>query len=161
MLQKYILPFLIFFPLLFIQITLIPFISYDLVAPNLIIVVLVFYTLKYGQIYGAIFGAVFGILFDLISGGLIGSAMLSKTFAGFTAGYFFNENKIDINLGSFYLMIVIAISGTVDSVLFSIIHSTDFFKDVFTMIFMQGIFPGIYTAVIAIPIVIFYPKTNY
>ena len=86
--SDYIYPILIFIPLAIIQTTVIPLISINGYVPDLILILLVLYTLKEGQMYGMILGFVLGFFFDLATGNVIGSTMLSKTVAGFVAGYF-------------------------------------------------------------------------
>src|SRR4030042_6656047 len=98
--RSYLYPFLLFFPILLIQTTIVPFASVGGVIPDLLLILLVYYTIHNGQIYGTVLGFVFGFLFDLITGSLFGSSMLSKTISGFIAGYFSNENKRDIYLRS-------------------------------------------------------------
>ena len=97
----YLVAILLFFPLLIIQTTIVPLIAINGVIPDLIIILLAFYALKMGQLHGTILGFIYGLLFDLITGGLLGSSMLSKTVTGFVIGYFYNENKKDIYLKSF------------------------------------------------------------
>ncbi|MDH3269667.1 MAG: rod shape-determining protein MreD, partial [Ignavibacteria bacterium] len=83
---KYFIPLLIFFPVVLIQLTVIPFISIQGVVPDLLLIAVVYFSISYGQIFGTISGASYGLLYDLISGNLVGSTMLSKTVAGFVAG---------------------------------------------------------------------------
>lgn len=104
--SEYIWSIVLFFPLLIIQTTIVPFISINGITPDLIIIMLVFYTIRNGQVYGTVLGFIYGFLFDLITGSLLGSTMLSKTIAGFIAGYFSNENKREIYLKHIYLSLL-------------------------------------------------------
>ena len=53
---------------------------------------LVYIALRRGQIEATINGFIIGLLQDVITTQFFGLAALSKTIAGFVAGYFFNEN---------------------------------------------------------------------
>jgi len=56
---------------------------------------------------------------------MLGLAALAKTFAGFTAGYFYNENKTHNTLGGYQFIVIVAIA--------SVVHNTLYF-----IIFLQG-----------------------
>lgn len=158
MIRIYVNAILIFLPLAVLQVTIIPFISYRQITPDLILIPLVFYTLRTGQLQGTILGFVYGLLFDIISGGVIGSAMFAKTVSGFITGYFYNENKIEYNITTFVFMYIILLAGSIDSILYSFFSTTEINKSLFILFFEEGLFPGLFTAVLALPIVIFYPK---
>ncbi|KAB2837759.1 MAG: rod shape-determining protein MreD, partial [Melioribacteraceae bacterium] len=65
---KFLIPILIFIPLAALQLTVVPLISVDFVVPDLIVILIVFFTLRNGQIYGSLLGFILGLLFDLASG---------------------------------------------------------------------------------------------
>ena len=121
----YIIAVLLFFPLLIIQTTIVPLIAINGVVPDLIIILVVFYTLKMGQMHGTVLGFIYGLLFDLITGGLLGSSMLSKTITGFITGYFYNENKKDIYLKSFIFPLIVLLASTIDSFILSFFSTLD------------------------------------
>jgi len=152
------------FPLIFfilaavIQVTFVPLLSFNLIGPDFVTIVLVFYTLKNGQLFGTLCGFIFGFLFDLISGGILGSAMFSKTITGFFAGYFFNENKIDYYLSSFIFIGLVFLAGTLDAIVYTFIYSNEMLSNFTALFFMRGLLPGAFTAVVSLPVIIFYPK---
>jgi rod shape-determining protein MreD len=51
--------------------------------PDLILILVACYSLKYGQLRGTAFGVVAGFLFDSASGSVMGPHMLSKAIAGY------------------------------------------------------------------------------
>ncbi len=104
--SHHIISIILFFPLLFIQTTIIPFIAIDTVIPDLILILLVYYSITQGQIYGSVLGFVYGFLIDIITGTTLGSAMIAKTLAGFTAGYFSSENKKDQYFPNLFIYII-------------------------------------------------------
>jgi rod shape-determining protein MreD len=156
--SQYILPLLIFFPVIIIQTTIIPLISINGVVPDLILILLVFYAARKGQIYGTILGFIFGFLFDLITGSLLGSAMLSKTLTGFIAGYFYNENEQDIYFKSYAFALIVLLCGIIDSIVYSFFSTIEFSTNILLLFFEQGFMPGLYSSVVSVFIIIFYPK---
>lgn len=155
---QYIISLLLFFPVLLIQITVVPLLSISGVIPDMIIILLVYYSITQGQIYGSVLGFIYGFLFDIITGGLIGSTMFSKTLAGFVAGYFSSENKIDNYLLAYNFSLIVLLCSFVDSTINIFFSSMDFNSSLFVLFLEHSLFPAIYTAAIALMIMIFYPK---
>jgi rod shape-determining protein MreD len=88
----------------------------------------VIYTaVRRGQIEATITGFLVGLLQDLVATQLLGLAALSKTVAGFLAGYFFNENKTDQTLGTYQFLLIVGLGSLVhDLIYFTIfLQSTD------------------------------------
>jgi rod shape-determining protein MreD len=141
-----------------VQLSIVPLISIGSVIPDLIIILVVSFSLRYGQFYGTIFGSISGLLFDLISGGVFGSAMFAKTISGFVAGFFYNKNKIDYNTSTMFLLLIVFISSTINSFFYLLISSSEIKLTASHLILEQGILPGIYTALFTLPIVVFNKK---
>jgi rod shape-determining protein MreD len=149
---------LLFFPVLLIQTTLVPLISINGIVPDLILILLVFYTINNGQIFGTVLGFVFGFFFDLITGSLLGSAMIAKTLAGFIAGYFSSETKRSLYLQPVYFSLIVFLAAIVNSVVYSFFSALDFSTTIFKLLFDNAFLPAMYTAVISIFLIFFYPK---
>jgi rod shape-determining protein MreD len=158
--SEYFIPLILFFPLLLLQTTFVPLISINGIIPDLILILLVFYTIKTGQIYGTVLGFILGFFFDLITGSLLGSAMIAKTTAGFVAGYFSNENKQDLYLRTYTFSIIILLCAIIDSMIYSFFSSVDIKANILLVLFEQGLFPGLYTALLSVAVVIFQPKRS-
>jgi rod shape-determining protein MreD len=156
----YIIAIILFFPLLLLQSTLVPLISIVGVIPDLILILLVYFTLRMGQIHGTVLGFTYGFLLDMITGNIFGSAMISKTISGFVTGYFYNENKLDIYFKSFVFSLIVLLSATIDSFIFSFFSSVELEKSILLRFIEQGMFPGIYTAIISLVLVMFHPRRN-
>jgi rod shape-determining protein MreD len=154
----YFLSFVLFFPLLLIQTTIVPLLSIETVIPDLILILLVYYSITQGQIYGSVLGFIYGFLFDIITGSLLGSAMIAKTMAGFTAGYFSSENKQDQNLISYNFALIVLLSSLIDSTINAFFSSINFTSNIFLLFFQFALLPAIYTSAIALMGMIFYPK---
>jgi len=128
------------------------------VIPNLIVILLVTFSLFYGQFYGTLFAAFCGLAFDLISGGAIGTAMLSFTVSGFIAGYFYNDNKTEYNTSTMYLVLFVFICATINSFFYMLLTSSEIKFTASHLILEQGILPGVYTALLSLPVVIYNQK---
>jgi rod shape-determining protein MreD len=145
-------------PLLLIQTTVIPLLAIDIVIPDLILILLVYYSITQGQIYGSVLGFIYGFLIDIITGTTLGSAMIAKTLAGFTAGYFSSENKTDQYLIPYYFAMIVLFASLIDSTINAFFSSINFTANIFLVFFQYALLPAIYTAAIALLGMIFYPK---
>jgi len=143
-------PFITFFVILFVQITVMPLIAISGVIPDLVLISLVYYSITREQLYGTVLGATYGFLIDLISGSLLGSSMLSKTIAGFTAGYFSSETKRDINITTFVFSLIVFFCALIDSVIFSFFSAFDVQTNLLKLLFEQALLPSLYTALVSI-----------
>lgn len=156
--RHYIFSIILFFPLLLIQTTIVPFFAMGTVIPDLILILLVYYSITQGQIYGSVLGFTYGFMFDIITGSLLGSAMISKTLAGFTAGYFSSENKKDQYLVSYNFALIVLLSSLIDSTVSGFFSSINFTSNIFIIFFEHALLPAIYSSAIALMGMIFYPK---
>ena len=143
-------PFITFLIVLLVQLTVIPFIAIAGVIPDLILISLVYYSISRNQFYGTVLGASYGFLIDLITGSLLGSSMLSKTIAGFTAGYFSTETKKDININTYIFSLIVFICALIDSIIFSFFSAFDVQTNIFKLLFEQALLPSLYTAMVSI-----------
>jgi rod shape-determining protein MreD len=141
-----------------VQLTVVPLIAIGSVIPDLVLILVVTYTLFFGQLFGTVFGAVSGLLFDLMSGGVIGSAMFSKTLSGFVAGYFYNENKIEYNTSTTFLLVIVFIAASLNSFFYLLITASEINLTASHLIIEQGILPGIYSALFSLPVIIINQK---
>jgi len=158
---KYFKPFLIFFPVVLIQLTVIPLVSIQEVVPDLLLIAVVYLSISYGQVFGTVTGASYGLLLDLISGNLIGSNMLSKTVAGFIAGYFSSETRRDKYLYTYFFSIVVLLTGLVDAIIFSFFSVIDFNTNILLVLFNHALLPSIYSSLVSILVVIVPFKRNF
>lgn len=148
----YALPIIIFLPLLILQLTIVPLFSIESIVPDLTTILLILTAVRRGQVQGTIYGFVFGMFQDIFTGGLIGSAMFSKTLAGFIAGYFYSEG-IDESTGlDFKFAGIVFLCAAIDSFFYSLLGTTELSSGIQYFIFDYSIFPGLYTAVVSLPL---------
>lgn len=150
----------IFIFVLIAQTTLIPLIELKGIIPDLILILLVYYSIKSGQLTGTLLGFTFGLFFDLFTGSALGGAMLSKTVAGFVAGYFSVESKRELYLTSFYFLLIVFLCALIDSVIYSLFTVVDLNTNIFSLIFQQGLLPALYTSVISTIVLLFKPLSK-
>jgi rod shape-determining protein MreD len=137
--QRYLRYGAITFVLVILQTTIIPYTSIENVIPDILLVWVVYVAIQLGQIPGMVTGFIVGLIVDLVSGQFLGLSALSKTVAGFLAGYFYNENKVDQTVGSYQFLIITAVA--------SVAHNLIYFG-----IFVQGSDLGFWTAMLRIGI---------
>ena len=143
-------PFITFFAVLLIQLTVIPLIAIAGVIPDLVLISLVYYSISRDQFYGTVLGGTYGVFLDLITGSLLGSSMLSKTIAGFTAGYFSTETKKEINITTYIFSLIVFICALIDSIIFSFFSAFDVQTNIFKLLFEQALLPSLYTAMVSV-----------
>ncbi|MCF8260541.1 MAG: rod shape-determining protein MreD [Melioribacteraceae bacterium] len=145
---------LIFTGLLLIQITLVPFITVEFVGPDLLLILLCYYSIKYGHTYGALAGFIMGAIFDLASGGALGSMMFAKTLSGFLAGYFCDENKFKERTFTLTFSIIIFGIAIVDSFIFTLLSSTTANISLINLLFRHNILSALFTAAVSLPLIL-------
>ena len=142
---------LIVLTLLFValQTTVISFTSISNIVPDVLLIWIVYIAVTQGQIPATAYGFGIGLLLDLISGQFLGLSALSKTIAGFLAGYFYHENKIDINLANYQFLIFVGISSLAHNIIYFIFFTQGSDVSLMTAIFRFGVFSSLYTTTIA------------
>ena len=143
--------------LIIIQKTLIGLIdvtSYQ-ITPDIVLIGLVYVSIKKGKITGSVAGFVSGLILDLLSFSFLGLMALSKSAAGFVAGFFNVENKIDRYLNSYVFILIVSFASLFNN----IIYFTIYFQGTnltFTDVLLRYVLPTtVYTAIFSIFPVIF------
>ncbi len=108
-----------------LQTAFMPYVAIGGFLPDLLLIWVVYTSLRRGQIEATIAGFAVGLFQDLVATQLFGLAALSKTAAGFLGGYFYNENKTDQTLGSYQFLLIVGVC--------SLLHNVVFFT-----VFLQG-----------------------
>ena len=91
--EHYVRSALVALGLLILQTTFIPFLSIAGFLPDLLLIWVVYVAVRYGQMEATITGFLVGLLQDAVSMQFFGLGALTKTIAGFSAGYFFNAES--------------------------------------------------------------------
>ena len=138
------------FVLFIVQLVFVPFIGILEFTPDLLILWLVYIGIKRGHIEATIAGFFVGLLQDSVTTQFFGLAALSKTIAGFLAGYFYTETTAEQTLGSYRLLV----AATLISMAHNIVYYGIFFQGLNQSFFLAtsqltlGI--SLYTSILAI-----------
>jgi rod shape-determining protein MreD len=97
--------------LLILQTTFVPLLSLGGVTPDLLLIWVVYFALARGQVEGMLAGFTAGLLEDLLTTQFFGLAALTKTIAGFGTGYFYNENKTTVTLGTYRFLMILLLAA--------------------------------------------------
>ena len=140
--------FLTFF-LIIIQTQAFKLLSLEGITPDILTIWIVYIALKRGQLQATLWGFVIGLLFDLTTGNFIGLAALTKTIAGFTAGYFFGENKAPATLASYQFVLIVLLVSLIHNSIYFIAFTRGSEIGLFKAIFQFGLATTFYTAALA------------
>jgi rod shape-determining protein MreD len=103
--------------------TLVKFLAIADIVPDILLLWVVYIAIREGQIASTTAGFVIGLIVSLAGGAtnMLGLTALAKTVAGFTAGYFYNENKTFQTLGGYQFLVAIALASLVHNIIYFII----------------------------------------
>jgi rod shape-determining protein MreD len=106
-----------------VQTTIVRFLAIGTVVPDITLLWIVVLAIRRGPIAGSSAGFGIGLALDLLAGpdGMLGLSALSKTLAGFIAGYFYNENKTAQTLGGLRFLTVVGVVGLIHAVVYFVI----------------------------------------
>lgn len=144
--------------LIILQTTIIPFTSVGNIIPDLLLIWIVYIAVTRGQIPAAIFGFAVGLCLDFLSGQFIGLSALCKTVAGFLAGYFYHENKVDVTLSNYQFLVITGAVSLVHNILYFIIFTQGSDVPLAAAIFQFGVFSTLYTTAMALLPFFFYSR---
>ncbi len=136
--------------LIVIQTTVVSLIALEGITPDLLAIWVVYLALRMGQMKGTIIGFAVGLVFDLATGSFIGLSALTKTLCGFTAGYFYNENKTKLILGSYRFLLIMMVSSFVHNVVYYILFTRGTEIGVIAAIVQYGVTTTLYTSALAL-----------
>lgn len=142
-----------------IQTQLMRILTLEGVTPDLLTIWIVYLALKEGQLAATMWGFCIGLMFDLVTGNFIGLSAFTKTICGFVAGYFFNENKTPLTLGSYRFIIIVLVTSLVHNTIYFVIFTQGSDIGLMNAIFQVGLATTFYTATLTLlPMFIFSRK---
>lgn len=138
--------------LIVVHTTLIKFLAIRDVAPDILVVWIVYLAIRRGQMTGMVAGFLIGMVVDLLAGqdGVPGLSALAKTVAGFVAGYFHDENKTQQTLGGYTFLIVTGVAGLLHHIIYFIIFLQGSSIDVWSIMLLYGVPATLYTVAVAL-----------
>lgn len=137
---------------LVIQTTLVRYMAVGGLTPDLVLIWVVMIAIRRGQIPATVAGFCTGLVLDLLSGndGMLGLAALSKTIAGFLAGYFYSENKVLQTLSSYRFIVTLLLIATVHNLVYFIIFLQGSEVSWWGAVVFYGIPSALYTAAVGL-----------
>lgn len=139
-----------------IQTQLMRYISLQGVTPDLLTIWIVYLAISNGQLSGLLWGFGIGLVADFVTGNFIGLFALTKTVAGFVAGYFYNENKTQMTLGSYRFILIVLFVSLIHDIVYFIMFTQGMEIGLLRAVFEFGIVTSLYTAVVAlVPMMIY------
>ncbi len=128
------------------------FLAVGNIVPDILIVWIVYVAIREGQIAGTTAGFLIGLSMNLMgtTNGIVGIAALAKTFAGFTAGYFFNENKMYSMLGGYQFIVIVGVASMVHNIIYFIIFLQGSGLSWMESVLYYGVPTTVYTAAVAL-----------
>ena len=136
--------------LILIQMQVVRLLTLEGITPDILTIWIVYLALKEGQLQGTIWGFVVGLLFDFMTGSFIGLAALTKTICGFMAGYFHNENKTAMTLGSYRFIVIVLVVSLIHNTLYFIVFTQGSEIGLLRAIFQVGLATTLYTAAVTL-----------
>ena len=132
--------------------------SYE-ITPDIVLIGLVYISIRTGKISGTICGFAAGLIMDVLSFSFLGLMALSKCVAGFAAGYFKRENKVERYLKSYIFTLIVFLCSLINNIIYFTIYfqgTTLTFPD----IIIRYVVPtAVYTAFVSIlPVVLLRKK---
>ncbi|MEX0602244.1 MAG: rod shape-determining protein MreD [Bacteroidota bacterium] len=147
---------LIVLGLLLLQTTFVPLLGIRGSVPDLLVIWVVSNALRRGQVEGMTGGFLVGLLQDLTATQFLGLAALGKTVAGFATGYFYNENKTDLLLGTYRFMVIVGIGSLAHNLLYYSIFLQGIEGPIAGMVVQESAATALYTvALSALPMFAF------
>ncbi|MFC2130151.1 rod shape-determining protein MreD [Bacteroidota bacterium] len=143
------------------DIVLLDFLSIGGMTPDLLLILCAWITLSEGQFEGLFAAFIIGLFYDIVSLDVIGTSALAKTLVALIAGWFYGENKINRNIGSYRFLIIIFICSLFHNLLYFFLYIK--FSEIVLMpfFFKYGIAKTFYTTVFAIfPMLARIPKNR-
>ncbi len=148
--EHYVRSALVALALLILQTTFIPFLSIAGFLPDILLIWVVYIAVRRGQMEATIIGFLVGLLQDAVSMQFFGLGALTKTIAGFVAGYFFNENSTEQTLGSYRFLTIIVVSSFVHNIIYYGIFLQGIQDSVVPTMLEFSIATSLYTVVVSV-----------
>jgi rod shape-determining protein MreD len=148
--EHYIRSALVALALLLLQTTFIPYLSIGGFVPDIFLIWVVYVAIRRGQLEATVTGFVVGLLQDAVSMQFFGLSSLTKTIAGFVAGYFFNDNSTEQTLGSYRFLTILFLSSFVHNIIYYGVFLQGIQDSVFTTMIEFSFFTSLYTVLLGV-----------
>lgn len=153
---------LLSFMFILLQTTVVQLFSLNGIVCDVLLIWVVYISIQEGQMSGTIYGFSIGLVFDMVSGGFLGLTSLTKALGGFSAGYFHNENKTEITLGSYRFLLVVLLSSVLHNFIYFLLYQQGSEINIWLAVLKIGLTTTLYTTTISIiPVLIYARKFSF
>ena len=138
------------FLLIMVQATIMHLVTLEEITPDILAIWVVYLALCQGQMRATIWGFAIGLTFDLVTGNFIGLSALTKTMTGFVAGYFFNETRTHLTLGSYRFLLIVLLASLIQNTAYFIIFTRGTDIGLFQSVVRFGLTTTLYTGTLSL-----------
>jgi rod shape-determining protein MreD len=147
--------------LIILQTTLVHLLNLEGIIPDILAIWVIYIALMNGQMEGTLWGFGIGLVLDMTTPDFIGLSALAKTICGFLAGYFYNENKTRMVLGSYRFVLIVFFVTLIQNIIYFIIFTRGSDIDLAHAVFQFGLTTALYTSIVTLfPVFIFSRKPS-
>jgi rod shape-determining protein MreD len=147
---KYVLYALAAILIAFFHVVLSNLIAIGGITPNLMIILVVWITLKRGQFVGLFAGFLGGMIYDIVTMDVIGTNALSQTVMAFVTGFFYREGKEEHTVKSMKFLGILFFACLVHNLIYYFFYIKLSDLSFWNFFFKYGIAGSLYTTVIGI-----------
>jgi len=136
---------------------LLPVTSYK-ITPDVTLIGIVYVSINRGKIIGSVSGFFSGLVLDLISFSFLGLSTLSKASAGFFAGFFFRESKINKYLSTYIFVLIVLFASLVNNFFYYVLYYQGSSLQIIDIVLRYILPTSIYTSFISVIPLMFFRK---
>jgi len=141
-----------FFAIIIFQITLLKYVAIEVkpnisVQPDIILLMLFFFGLRFSQNTSTITGFLTGLVYDMLSGGIVGLSAFTKTIIGFILGFAPNRQKIK-QISQFIILLFTIV--LLHDLLFNMIYVLDTDINYWSLVLNHSLPSSIYTVFLGV-----------
>jgi rod shape-determining protein MreD len=130
------------------------------ITPDLVLIGVVYLGIRRGKVSGSIGGFVSGLILDLLSFSFLGLSALSKATAGFIAGFFNRENKIDRYTETYEFILIVFLSSLFNNFLYFSLYFQGTSLNIPLIIIRYVLPTAIYTSLLSVILIIFTRRSS-
>jgi len=124
------------------------------IAPDLVILMVIYVGIARGHIEGSIIGFLSGLMIDMLSGSFLGLSALSYTVAGFIAGYFCIKEREEF-LKKYFLVGIVFLCALIGNSIYFLIFYQGSPISVFNIFLIYVLSTTTYTTIVGSLFILF------
>jgi len=124
------------------------------IAPDLVILMVIYVGIARGHIEGSIIGFLSGLMIDMLSGSFLGLSALSYTIAGFIAGYFCIREREEF-LKKYFLIGIVFLCALIGNSIYFLIFYQGSPISVFNIFLIYVLSTTTYTTIVGSLFILF------